>query len=90
MGKQALHTYVDPEQKRRIERIARRRRISLATIIREAIGEYIARHDMQGVEGAADEAWARLLDGYYDGSGARNAADDIYHVEKVSLGFQRS
>lgn len=78
MAKQALNTYVEPEQKIRLERIARRRGVSQATLVREAIEEYVARHDSDGVEASADEAWGRLLRGYYAGSGARNDHDDIY------------
>lgn len=78
MGKQALNTYVEPEQKARLERIARRRRVSQATLVREAIAEYITRHDTEGTEVPAEDAWRRLLAGYYAGSGARNDHDDIY------------
>jgi predicted transcriptional regulator len=78
MGKQALNTYVEPYQKARLERIARRRRVSQATLVREAIAEFIARHDAEGPEGSVEDAWGRMLGGYYSGSGAPNDPDDIY------------
>jgi predicted transcriptional regulator len=83
MGKQALNTYVEPEQKARLERIARRRRVSQATLVREAIQEYITRHDHEGVEPSVDDAWHRLAAGYYAGSGARNDHDDVYADEET-------
>jgi predicted transcriptional regulator len=78
MAKQALNTYLEPHQKARLERIARRRRVSQATLVREAIADFIARHDAEGPEVPVEEAWSRMLAGYYVGSGARNDADDIY------------
>jgi predicted transcriptional regulator len=78
MGKQALNTYVEPEQKERLERIAKRRKVSQATLVREAIAEYVLRHDVDTAERSPEEAWARLLDGYYSGSGEPNHHDDIY------------
>lgn len=83
MGKQALNTYVEAEQKARLERIARRRRVSQATLVREAIEEYVARHDQEGPEPSVEEAWQRLLGGYYAGSGARNDHDDVYLDEET-------
>jgi predicted DNA-binding protein len=83
MGKQALNTYLEPEQKARLERIAKRRRVSQATLVREAIGDYITRHDHEGPEPSIDDAWRRLLTGYYAGSGARNDHDDIYADEET-------
>jgi predicted transcriptional regulator len=82
MGKQALNTYVEPEQKAGLERIARRRQVSQATLVREAIAEYITRHDSEGPATSVDDAWRRLLAGYYVGSGARNDHDDIYADEE--------
>jgi len=78
MGKQALNTYLEPDQKARLERIARRRKVSQATIVREAIEEYVRRHDADEPARPVDEAWARLLAGYYSGSGRPNDHDDIY------------
>jgi hypothetical protein len=77
MSKLTLNTYVEPEQKESLARIARRRRVSQATIVREAIAEYVSRHDATDMPAAAD-AWRRLLGGYYSGSGRRNDPDDIY------------
>ena len=78
MGKQALNTYLEPEQKLRLERIARRRKVSQATVVREAITEYVVRHDPDEPGRPADEAWERMLGGYYAGAGKSNDHDDIY------------
>jgi len=78
MGKQALNTYLEPGQKLRLERIARRRKVSQATIVREAIEEYVRRHDADEPARSVDEAWVRLLGGYYSGNGRPNDHDDIY------------
>jgi predicted transcriptional regulator len=83
MGKQALNTYVEPEQKARLERIAKRRHVSQATLVREAIEEYVARHDQEGREPSVDDAWRGLLAGYYAGPGTRNDHDDIYADEET-------
>ena len=78
MGKQALNTYLEPEQKLRLEQIASRRKVSQATVVREAIAEYVLRHHPEQPSRSAEEAWARLLGGYYDGDGRPNDHDDIY------------
>jgi predicted transcriptional regulator len=78
MSKLTLNTYVEPEQKERLERLARRRKVSQATIVREAISEYVARHDSEGEHASATDAWERLFAGYYSGNGRRNDPDDIY------------
>jgi predicted transcriptional regulator len=78
MGKQALNTYLEPEQKLRLERIARRRKVSQATVVREAIAEYVLRHDPEEPARPIDDAWERLLGGYYRGDGRPNDHDDIY------------
>jgi hypothetical protein len=52
--------------------------VSQATLVREAIAEYVLRHDVDTAERSPEEAWARLLDGYYSGSGEPNDHDDIY------------
>jgi predicted transcriptional regulator len=78
MGKQALYAYLEADQKARLERIARRRKVSQATIVREAIEEYVRRHDAEEPARSVDEAWVRLLGGYYASNGKPNDHDDIY------------
>jgi predicted transcriptional regulator len=78
MSKHALNTYLEPWQKARLERIAERRKVSQATIVREAIEEYVARHDTEAQQVPAPELWARLLHGAYEGEGSVNEHDDIY------------
>jgi Ribbon-helix-helix protein, copG family len=78
MSKHALNTYLEPWQKARLERIAERRKVSQATIVREAIEEYVARHDGGAQEEPAPELWTRVLGGLYEGSGSANDHDDIY------------
>ncbi|MGB8298357.1 MAG: CopG family transcriptional regulator [Polyangia bacterium] len=78
MARQALNTYLEPQQKVSLERIARRRRVSQATVVREAIAEYVVRHEGESAGRPAAEAWAALLAGSYSGDGKRNDPDDIY------------
>jgi hypothetical protein len=78
MAKHALNTYLEPWQKARLERIAAHRRVSQATIVREAIEEYVGRHDPDAQPEPAHELWARVLQGVYDGDGSVNDHDDIY------------
>ncbi len=78
MSKHALNTYLEPEQKTRLERMAARRKVSQATIVREAIDEYIRHHDLDASLAEPQEAWDRLLGGYFAGDGAANDHDDIY------------
>lgn len=78
MGKQALNTYLEPDQKVRLERIARRRKVSQATVVREAIAEYVSRYDSDVPGPSVEDAWKRLRDGYYAGDGTPNDHDDIY------------
>jgi predicted transcriptional regulator len=78
MAKQALNTYLEPHQKGSLERIARRRRVSQATVVREAIAEYVVRHDGEHAGQSVTETWNALLAGSYDGDGKRNDPDDIY------------
>jgi predicted transcriptional regulator len=78
MGKQALNTYLDPGQKQGLERIARRRKVSQAAIVREAVDEYVRRHDSDQPTRSVEDAWAGLLGGYYSGDGRRNDHNDIY------------
>jgi predicted DNA-binding protein len=78
MSKHALNTYLEPWQKARLERIAERRKVSQATIVREAIEEYVARHDAEAQQVPAQELWARMFHGVYEGHGAANDHDDIY------------
>jgi predicted transcriptional regulator len=78
MARQALNTYLEPDQKATLERIARRKRVSQATVVREAIAEYVVRHDGEPTRGSVADAWAALLGGSYDGNGKRNDPDDIY------------
>jgi predicted transcriptional regulator len=78
MAKQALNTYLEPEQKVGLERIARRRGVSQATVVREAIAEYVVHHSEEFQARPVAEAWAALLGGSYSGDGKRNDPDDIY------------
>jgi predicted transcriptional regulator len=78
MGKQALNTYLEPEQKVRLERVARMRKVSQATIVREAIEQYVNRLDSDQPNRSVVQAWTRLLGGYYAGDGRANDHDDIY------------
>ena len=78
MARQALNTYLEPHQKASLERIARRKRVSQAAVVREAIAEYVVRHDGEHTGRSAADAWAALLGGSYDGDGTRNDPDDIY------------
>jgi predicted transcriptional regulator len=78
MAKQALNTYLEPLQKVSLERIARRRQVSQAAVVREAIAEYVVRHDGEYADRPVAEAWVALLAGSYDGDGKRNNPDDIY------------
>jgi predicted DNA-binding protein len=78
MSKRALNTYLEGWQKARLERIAERRKVSQATIVREAIEEYVARHDADAQQEPAQEIWARMLHGIYKGDGSANDHDDIY------------
>ena len=78
MQKVALNTYLEADQKARLEELARSRGVSQATLVREAIGEYVARRQT-GPGGEPPEAvWGRLLSGYYAGDGTPNDHDDIY------------
>ncbi len=78
MQKVALNTYLEADQKTRLEEIAASRGVSQATLVREAIAEYVARrHPRAGGESPA-AAWGRLLSGYYEGDGTPNDHDDIY------------
>ena len=78
MAKQALKTHLEPEQKRRLEQIARSRRTSQARLVREAIQALIEREVPESSPRAVDEVWRRLLGGYYQGDGRPNDHDDIY------------
>lgn len=78
MARQALNTYLEPEQKQRLERMAQRRGVPQAVLVREAIVAYLERDDPSASSIPAEEAWERLLGGYYDGDGRRNDHDDIY------------
>jgi hypothetical protein len=78
MGKQALNTYLDLDQKLRLERIARMRKVSQATVVREAIEQYVSLHDSDEPNRPVLQAWTRLLGGYYTGHGRANDHDDIY------------
>ncbi|HEY4157811.1 MAG TPA: CopG family transcriptional regulator [Polyangiaceae bacterium] len=78
MGKRALNTYLEPRQKVRLERLARRRKTSQATVVREAIEEYLGRHAPEQKTRSVDAAWECLLGGYYSGDGNANDHDDIY------------
>lgn len=78
MARQALNTYLEPRQKVSLERIARRRRVSQASVVREAIAEYVVRHEGEYADRPVAEAWGALLAGSYDGDGKRNDPDDIY------------
>jgi len=78
MARQALNTYLEPQQKVSLERIARQRRVSQATVVRDAITEYVVRHEGEYASRPVAEAWAELLAGSYDGDGKRNDPDDIY------------
>jgi len=77
MQKVALNTYLEAEQKAQLEEIAAGRGVSQATVVREAIAEYVARrHPRSAVDSGV--GWERLLGGYYDGNGQPNDHDDIY------------
>jgi len=78
MAKQALNTYLDPGQKAGLERIARRRGVSQATVVREAVAEYVVHHGGEAAARPVADAWAALLAGVYEGDGKRNDPDDIY------------
>jgi predicted transcriptional regulator len=78
MGKTALNTYLEPGQKDRLERIAKRKGVSQAAVVREAIDEYVARHDTDAAPVDPAKAWEALLGGVYDGDGTANDHDDIY------------
>jgi predicted DNA-binding protein len=78
MAKHVLNTYLEPWQKARLERIAAQRKVSQATIVREAIEEYVGRHDPDARPEPAQQLWERVLDGVYDGDGSANHHDDIY------------
>jgi hypothetical protein len=78
MGKQALNTYLEPEQQLRLERVARLRKVSQATVVREAIEQYLNQHDSGEPNRSVVHAWSRLLGGYYAGDGRANDHDDIY------------
>lgn len=78
MSKHALNTYLEPEQKVRLERIARRRNVSQATIVREAIQAYVGQHDPDTSTEPSEAIWQRLFAGGYDGPGTPNDHDDIY------------
>jgi predicted DNA-binding protein len=78
MSKTALNTYLEPEQKLRLEKIAKRRGVSQATVVREAIDEYVERHDADVPRRPAAQAWEAIWSGVYDGDGTPNDHDDIY------------
>ncbi|MEK6608798.1 MAG: hypothetical protein AABZ30_14150 [Myxococcota bacterium] len=78
MSKQALNTYLEPGQKTRLERIAKLRKVSQATVVREAVEAYVAAHDPEPAGRSVDEAWQRLCGGYYSGTGRPNDHDEIY------------
>ena len=78
MGKQALNTYLEPDQKLQLERIARARKVSQATVVREAIAQYVSMHGPDEPTRTAAQARTRLLGGYYAGDRRANDHDDIY------------
>jgi predicted DNA-binding protein len=78
MPRTALNIRVESEQKLRLERLAARRKVSQATIVREAVQEYMDRHEAVPAARGAKAIWHRLTGGYYSGDGRRNRHDDIY------------
>ncbi len=78
MQKVALNTYLEADQKVRLEELAASRGVSQATLVREAIAEYVARRHVGVDDEPPEAAWGRVLSGYYAGDGTPNDHDDIY------------
>jgi hypothetical protein len=47
-GMEKTTVYLDEIDYRRLKRVASRRRVAPASLLREAVAEYVARHDTEG------------------------------------------